>query len=41
VVEEIRAFGTGTLGLSWLGCVQSPLLGPEGNVEFLARWRKG
>ena len=40
VVEGIKAFGTGTLGLTWLGCVPSPLLGPEGNVEFLARWRK-
>ncbi len=40
VVGEIKAFGTGTLGLAWLGCVQSPLLGPEGNVEFLAWWRK-
>jgi 23S rRNA (cytidine1920-2'-O)/16S rRNA (cytidine1409-2'-O)-methyltransferase len=40
VVEGIRAFGTGVLGLAWLGCVQSPLLGPEGNVEFLAWWRK-
>jgi len=41
VVERIRLFGTGTLGLAWLGCVPSPLLGPEGNVEFLAWWRKG
>ena len=41
VVEEIRAFGTGTLGLAWLSCVESPLKGPEGNVEFLAWWRKG
>jgi len=41
VVEKIRVFGTGTLGLTWLGCVPSPLLGPEGNVEFLAWWRKG
>lgn len=40
VVEDIRAFGTGTIGLNWLGCVPSPLLGPEGNVEFLAWWRK-
>lgn len=40
VVEDIRAFGTGTIGLTWLGCVPSPLLGPEGNVEFLAWWRK-
>ena len=39
-VEKIRAFGTGALGLTWLGCVPSPLLGPEGNVEFLAWWRK-
>ena len=41
VVEEIKAFGTGTVGLSWLGSVESPLKGPEGNVEFLAWWRKG
>ena len=40
VVEDIRAFGTGMLGLTWLGCIASPLLGPEGNVEFLAWWRK-
>jgi len=40
VVETIRTFGVGTVGLEWLGCVPSPLLGPEGNVEFLARWRK-
>ena len=39
VVQEIRAFGTGELGLTWLGCERSPLLGPEGNVEFLAWWR--
>lgn len=39
VVEEIRAFGTQTLHLEWLGCERSPLLGPEGNVEFLAWWK--
>ena len=39
VVEEIRAFGTGELGLEWVNCAPSPLLGPEGNVEFLALWR--
>lgn len=39
VVEEIRAFGTQELHLEWLGCERSPLLGPEGNVEFLAWWR--
>ncbi len=41
VVEEIRVFGTETLKLAWLGCVPSPLVGPEGNIEFLAWWRKG
>ncbi len=40
VVEDIKSFGMGVLKLAWLGCVQSPLLGPEGNVEFLAWWRK-
>ena len=39
VVADIRAFGTGELGLDWVGCAPSPLLGPEGNVEFLALWR--
>lgn len=41
VVAEIKAFGTETLGLEWMGCVESPLRGPEGNIEFLAWWRKG
>ncbi len=40
VVAGIRDFGTGFLHLEWLGCVESPLKGPEGNVEFLALWRK-
>jgi predicted rRNA methylase YqxC with S4 and FtsJ domains len=39
VVEEIRTFGTEVLKMEWLGCERSPLLGPEGNVEFLAWWR--
>lgn len=39
VVGEIRAFGTQELHLEWLGCERSPLLGPEGNVEFLAWWK--
>ena len=39
VEEEIKAFGIETLKLEWLGCERSPLLGPEGNVEFLAWWR--
>ena len=40
VVDEIHRFGVEELGLEWLGCVPSPLKGPEGNIEFLARWRK-
>jgi len=39
VVEDIRRFGTEVLHLTWLGCVPSPLKGPEGNVEFLAYWK--
>ena len=38
VIEAIRSFGTGKLGLSWLGVCESPLKGPAGNVEFLAYW---
>lgn len=41
VVEEVRRFGTERLGLAWGGVIASPLLGPAGNVEFLAFWRKG
>lgn len=40
VVAAIREFGTGTLHLEWLGLEKSPLLGPEGNVEYLAWWKK-
>lgn len=40
VVDDIHQFGTKELHLEWLGCVTSPLKGPEGNVEFLAHWRK-
>ncbi len=40
VVEDIRCFGVETLGLTWLDCVPSPLKGPEGNIEFLAYWKK-
>jgi len=41
VVDEIHRFGVEELGLEWVDCIQSPLKGPEGNIEFLARWRKG
>ncbi|MFU8779905.1 MAG: TlyA family RNA methyltransferase [Kiritimatiellia bacterium] len=40
VVDKIRAFGENKLALQWLGCVESPLVGPAGNVEYLAWWRK-
>ena len=30
-----------SLSLSTAGLIRSPLLGPAGNVEFLARWAKG
>lgn len=36
VLQELRAFVTGDLGLTWIGAVESPLLGPAGNKEFLA-----
>ena len=39
VVDDIRQFGEAN-GLVWLGVAESPLLGPEGNVEFLAHWKK-
>jgi len=39
VVDAIKGFGTGTLGLAWMGVRESPLKGPAGNVEFLAWWR--
>lgn len=38
VVEKIRAFGEGRLGLIWRGVCESPIKGPAGNVEFLACW---
>jgi len=40
VKEEITTFAVRTLGLRLLGAViESPLLGPAGNKEFLAAWR--
>ena len=35
VKREIAAFATQTLGLRLVGTIQSPLLGPAGNKEFL------
>ena len=40
VVDSIRAFGTGGLGLAWVGVCESPIRGPAGNVEYTAYWRK-
>jgi 23S rRNA (cytidine1920-2'-O)/16S rRNA (cytidine1409-2'-O)-methyltransferase len=35
VVNELREFATAQSGLNWRGVVESPLLGPAGNKEFL------
>lgn len=40
VVKAIREFGEESLRLICLGVAPSPLRGPEGNVEFLAHWKK-
>jgi 23S rRNA (cytidine1920-2'-O)/16S rRNA (cytidine1409-2'-O)-methyltransferase len=40
VVSRIQEFGENKLSLRWLGCVESPLTGPAGNVEYLAWWQK-
>lgn len=39
VVRDIRHFGCAELGWEWMDVTRSPLKGPKGNVEFLARWR--
>jgi len=36
VLNELREFVAAEAGLCWRGVVQSPLLGPAGNKEFLA-----
>jgi 23S rRNA (cytidine1920-2'-O)/16S rRNA (cytidine1409-2'-O)-methyltransferase len=35
-VEKIREFVTARLGRKWGGLIESPILGTEGNKEFLA-----
>ncbi len=40
VVDELRRFGVESLGLTWIGAIESPLRGPAGNVEYLAVWRR-
>ncbi|NQU41129.1 MAG: TlyA family RNA methyltransferase [Lentisphaerae bacterium] len=41
VIETVRKFGVSRLGLTWQGVCQSPVVGPAGNVEFVAWWRLG
>ena len=36
VLDELREFVRAQSGLRWQGVVESPLLGPAGNKEFLA-----
>lgn len=40
IVEELRIFVEGLPALKWLGIVESPLLGPAGNKEFLVLLEK-
>lgn len=40
VLVEVLRF-TSSIGLETRGLIRSPLLGPAGNVEFLARWARG
>ena len=40
VTAEITGFGTGPLGLRLLGLIESPLLGPAGNKEFVVGFAK-
>lgn len=40
VVDEIRTFGQHELGWTCEAVIPSPLKGPAGNIEFLARWQK-
>jgi len=41
VLTELREFVATQAGLCWRGVVESPLLGPAGNKEFLALIEKG
>jgi 23S rRNA (cytidine1920-2'-O)/16S rRNA (cytidine1409-2'-O)-methyltransferase len=40
VTKTIQEYSTTTLGLTLLGVIESPLLGPAGNKEFLIALRK-
>jgi 23S rRNA (cytidine1920-2'-O)/16S rRNA (cytidine1409-2'-O)-methyltransferase len=39
-LARVRRAGEEGAGLVWVGMVESPLLGPAGNVEFLVEWRR-
>ncbi|HUC84693.1 MAG TPA: TlyA family RNA methyltransferase, partial [Candidatus Acidoferrales bacterium] len=41
VLRELREFVAAQAGLCWRGVVESPLLGPAGNKEFLTLIEKG
>jgi len=40
-VSKIREFIAGVPACEWVGCIESPILGGEGNKEFLACIKKG
>ncbi|HMO03618.1 MAG TPA: TlyA family RNA methyltransferase [Kiritimatiellia bacterium] len=39
VIDRIKRFGEGQLGLVWSGLCESAIKGPAGNTEFLAWWK--
>jgi len=41
VIESIRSFVEGSLNAIWRGIVESPVMGPAGNREFLAWFKVG
>ena len=40
VIDELESFVTDTPGVTWRGTTKSPLKGPAGNIEFLAKIEK-
>ena len=40
VLDELESFVTDTPGVTWRGTTKSPLKGPAGNIEFLAKIEK-
>ncbi len=39
VIEHIRSFAEGELGLFFMDVIPSPIKGPAGNVEYLIYWK--